>query len=348
MEGVHVNMQRLANSSLKRILAPLATACVVAGAITAVALARADAAPTNTAAPTISGTEREGQTLTASNGTWGGSPTTFAYQWQRCTNDGLSCGDIAGATEKTYTLATGDVTHAVRVIVTAGNADGKTAAPSDPTEAVSAKNGPTNSVKPALSGPAQVGEELSVTNGTWSPTPTAFGRQWQRCEDDGTACRNIVGATGSTYGVRTADVGHRLRARIAARTSGGVAYALSGTTGVIAGTPTGTTTTTVQGNRAPGITFISLKRVGARVFARFRVCDDRPGRVTIIERDNKARALAYTRRFTVIRAASCSTFSRSWIPAPRFRTKGRYVVTLRAQDTSRALSRIVSRSLVKR
>jgi len=340
---------RLANSTLKRIVAPLATVIVVAGAITTVALARANAAPTSTAAPTISGTEREGETLTAGNGTWGGSPTTFAYQWQRCANDGTACGDISGATEKTYALAAADVSHALRVIVTAGNADGKTAAPSQPTETVSAKGGPTNSVKPALSGTATVGEELSVTNGTWSPTPTAFGRQWQRCEDDGTACHNIVGATGATYGVRTADTGHRLRARVAARTSSGVAYAVSGTTGVVGGnTTTSTTTTTVHGNRAPGIVFISLKRRGVRVFARFRVCDDKLGRVTVIQRDLKARRLAYTRRFAVNRVASCSTFSRSWIPAPRFRTSGRYVVTLRAQDKSRALSRIVSRSLVKR
>jgi len=41
-------------------------------------------------------------------------------------------------------------------------------------------------------------------------------------------------------------------------------------------------------------------------------------------------------------------FARSWVPAPRLRTKGRYVVTLRALDTSNTLSRIVSRPLVKR
>jgi len=104
----------------------------------------------------------------------------------------------------------------------------------------------------------------------------------------------------------------------------------------------------VQGNHAPTVTFISLKRVGVRVFARFRVCDDGLGTITVIERDNKARALASQRRFRIARTVSCATFSRSWIPAPRFRTKGRYVVTLRAVDTSNALSRIVSRSLVRR
>jgi len=78
------------------------------------------------------------------------------------------------------------------------------------------------------------------------------------------------------------------------------------------------------------------------------VCDDGLGRITITERDSKARALSATRRFTIVRSLSCGTFSRSWIPAARFRTKGRYVVTLRASDTAHALSRLVSRSLVRR
>jgi hypothetical protein len=331
-----------------RVLAPV-FAALLASLVVSAALARGEAAPTNTAPPTITGTEREGSTLTANNGTWTNSPTSFTYQWQRCTSDGLSCGDIAGATEKTYVLVTGDVSHALRVIVTAVNADGRAAVPSDTTETVSAKGGPTNTVKPAVSGNMVVGEELSSTTGTWTPTPTSFTRQWQRCDTDGTACRNIAGATGRTYGVRVADVGHRLRVRVAARTSGGVAYAASNPASLIGGnTTTETTTTTVKGNKAPTIVFISLRRVGVRVFVRFRVCDDAVGRITIIQRDNKARALAFQRRLSVSLTASCGTFSRSWNPAARFRTSGRYVVTLRAVDKSGALSRIVSRSLVRR
>jgi len=148
---------------------------------------------------------------------------------------------------------------------------------------------------------------------------------------------------------RSADVDHRMRALVTAHSTGGVATTATSLSDVVASnTSTSTETTTVQGNRSPSILFVSLKRVGPRVFARFRVCDDGMGRLTIIARDVKARALSTTRRFTVRRALSCGTFSRTWRPAPRFRTHGRYIVTLRAADTSGGLSRIVSRSLVKR
>jgi hypothetical protein len=332
-------------------LVPFAVMIVACGVAGTVALARSAAAPQNTALPQISGTAKEGDTLTASNGTWSNTPTSFAYQWRRCASDGRACGDITGATNQTYAVAAADVGRTLRVVVTASNADGKDSATSAATDVVDSKSGPVNSVKPAVSGTATVGEELRVSRGTWSPTPTSFGFQWQRCTSTGTDCLNVAGAISSVYGVRTADVDHRMRALVTARTSAGRSTVASTPSSVVQGngtTTTNSTTTTVQGNKAPTIVFISLKRVGVRVFARSRICDDGLGRITVIERDNKARALASQRRFRISRTASCGTFSRSWIPAPRFRTKGRYVVTLRAVDTSSALSRIVSRSLVRR
>src|SRR5205085_772243 len=116
---------------------------------------------------------------------------------------------------------TGDVRRTLRVVVTAVNSDGRNSATSAPTEVVSSKNGPTNTVRPALSGAAVVGDTLHVTNGSWTPTATSFQRQWQRCASDGTACLNIPGATGQSYGIRTADAGHRLRALVTARNSSG-------------------------------------------------------------------------------------------------------------------------------
>lgn len=323
------------------------------GAVGVFASAAAAAPPQNTAVPATSGTAKEGSSLTSTAGTWSGSPTSFDYRWQRCASDGTGCGDITGATDKTYTPVSGDVLHTLRVVVTATNADGKAAASSEPTDVVASKNGPASTVKPAVTGQALVGEQLTVSNGSWSPAPTSFARQWQRCDADGTGCLTIDGATGRSYGVRSADVGHRLRALVTARTASGSAAVASNATALVQGqtttvTTTTTSTTTVPGNKAPAIRLMSLRRIGARVYARFRVCDDRTGRVTVIERDNKARTLSYQRRFAVALRGACGTYSRSWVPAARFRGQGRYAVTLRAVDKSGRLSRLVSRSLFVR
>src|SRR5262249_34992928 len=94
---------------------------VGSGVLAAGALA---AAPQNTNEPTINGKMMTGQTLTADKGEWSGNPADFNYQWQRCDNDGASCGDISGATSKTYKLTDADVGNTVRVQVKAMNSDG--------------------------------------------------------------------------------------------------------------------------------------------------------------------------------------------------------------------------------
>jgi hypothetical protein len=335
----------------------LALVALLAAGITGILAAVAGAAtPQNTSPPTISGTPKVGSTLTANDGTWANSPTSFTYQWQRCASDGRSCGDITAGTTKTYIPTTGDVGHALRVVVTGVNADGRSSATSAPTDPVDSANGPTNTVRPAVSGTAAVGETLRVSNGSWTPTPTSFSRQWQQCAADGTACLNIGGATGQTYGVRAGDAGHRLRALVTAHTASGQTTVASSMSGLVAGgttttvvtTTTTTTTTTTPGNRAPSVGFISLRVHGARAFARFRVCDDHVGRITIIERDSKARVLSVTHRFHVSLVNSCNVYSKSWILGRKFRTHGRYVASLRAVDAQGRLSLLRSRSITFR
>lgn len=316
-------------------------AALVLGATPGVAAA---APPENTAPPTLSGTAREGSTLTAARGTWTNSPTTYLYTWQRCESDGTDCANIQGATGSIYTVADADVGRTVRVLVTAVNADGRDSAPSDPTGVVSSRNGPTNTARPDVSGDATVGGQLEVSTGAWRPVPTSLVYQWQRCDTDGTNCLNVAGATGQTYGVRAADLGSRLRALVTAVTRAGErATAVSTSSGIVLSDDPPTTT-----NAAPTIRFVALRRVGVRVYARFRVCDDGMGRVTVVQRDRKTRVQGFTRRFAVRVAAGCGSFTRSWIPAQRFRTPGRHIVTLQAIDTSRKISRTVSKSLVRR
>src|ERR1700675_4965528 len=136
-----------------------------AALFTSAAAARTAAAPRNTSSPTITGTAREGNTLTAHNGGWANSPTSFAYQWQRCAPDGSGCSDITGATKQTYSLASADDDHTVRVNVTASNADGQSSASSPVTKLISSNSAPVNTAKPAISGTASVGQELAASTG---------------------------------------------------------------------------------------------------------------------------------------------------------------------------------------
>ena len=96
--------------------------------------------PVNSAAPSISGTAQEGETLTAAPGAWAYRPSSFAYQWERCDAAGTACISIAGATSAIYRAGAGDIGHALVVAVTATN-DGGTSAPTEsaPTAPVAAR-----------------------------------------------------------------------------------------------------------------------------------------------------------------------------------------------------------------
>lgn len=91
--------------------------------------------PASTAAPVISGLAKSGQTLTASPGSWSGSPTSFAYSWSRCGGSGSGCVGIA-ATDSRYTVTDGDVGSKLEVTVTATNDGGSAQGTGGPTAVV--------------------------------------------------------------------------------------------------------------------------------------------------------------------------------------------------------------------
>ena len=210
----------------------LAAAVLVPAALTA----KTASPPVNASPPTISGTARQGQTLTASSGAWSGAtPITFAYQWKRCNAAGASCANIASATSETYELVAADVTKTVRVEVTATNGDGNASSLSDPSGVVAdLGNAPANTKQPDPSGTPQDGSTISVDNGTWSGTqPITFTYQWQRCTATNSVCTDISGATSQTYKIVAADIGSKLRANVTATNAAGKGAASSNLTGVV-------------------------------------------------------------------------------------------------------------------
>ncbi len=125
------------------LFALLGAAALTVLAVAGFSDAAGTAGPPNTAVPKITGNAEEGQTLTATSGTWTSSSTlTYAYQWKRCDTQGNGCSNISGADSATYQLQASDVDHTVRVRVTATNSDGSAIADSDQSAVVKAKTAP--------------------------------------------------------------------------------------------------------------------------------------------------------------------------------------------------------------
>src|SRR5581483_10596540 len=111
--------KRMSIQRVVGVLGVVGVALALVAAQGAPSAVRAASPPQNAALPSITGTARQGQTLTASSGSWGGTtPITYVYEWQRCDKSGAACSAISGASSATYQLVAADVGHTVRVKVT--------------------------------------------------------------------------------------------------------------------------------------------------------------------------------------------------------------------------------------
>jgi len=83
---------------------------------------------------------------------------------------------------------------------------------------------------PKASGTVSFGSTLSATQGQWSGPTDTVSYQWLRCDDPGSRCAVIPGATGATYTVGSADEESRLRVDVDVSGPDGSSSAVSAAT----------------------------------------------------------------------------------------------------------------------
>lgn len=261
----------------------LALAAVTAVATLVASAQAATAPPSNTAAPQVSGTPRQGATFTAYPGTWTNSPTRYSYSWIRCDANANNCAGI-GIHRRQYTLTDNDVGHRFKVSVTASNAGGRATAVSSPTPTVAAAGStPNNVAKPTISGDPRDGAVVTAAPGTWTGTqPITYTYQWNRCDQTGAACGAIAGATASTYAVNASDVGHTLRVHVTAKNPKGSAGSDSNPSALVAPAKSGGAAVSVAAINLPDRLIVDAVkftpnpiRTRGAVIARFHVTDTR-------------------------------------------------------------------------
>jgi alpha-tubulin suppressor-like RCC1 family protein len=193
--------------------------------------------PTIEEPPVAYGTGLVGYTLTASTGAWSGEALSYAYQWERCGEEGGSCSSISGATANSYTLTESDVAHTIRVLVTATDGAGSTIGTWGPTAAIS-PTGLFDVSAPSISGRYELGRALSADPGIWTGAGAiTFSYQWKRCNEHGESCSSISGATESSYTSTGSDTGHTIEVVVTATGTSGSSNETSAPTPVIVSEP---------------------------------------------------------------------------------------------------------------
>lgn len=194
-------------------------------------------APVNTTLPTIAGETTDGQTLTATPGTWTGTAEIRTEPvWLRCSASGGQCASVATGDE--YALGRDDVGSTLRVRVRAINVADEASATSAPSALVLAR-APRSVRAPELdvtsaavvdAGPprtVRANATVTVTGDLWDGTADIDTTVvWERCAvppDDG--CAPIANATGRSYDLGASDAGTAVRAQVIATNAAGSAAA---------------------------------------------------------------------------------------------------------------------------
>lgn len=138
-------------------------------------------APVNVFKPTISGSPIVGVKMSVTNGTWGYSPVTYAYQWFDCRTAGgeccssppvVECSQIPGASNPTYTPTASDVGHPLAVKVFAINGSGSVESITTLTTAVQSSGTPHEGEAPPATAPRSTVEYGVPLSGSGLETMT--------------------------------------------------------------------------------------------------------------------------------------------------------------------------------
>ena len=162
---------------------------------------------TATPDPTVSGTAKIGQTLTASTGTWKPTPAKLTYQWLR---GGKA---ISGATKSSYKVLVDDAGAKLSVAVT-GSKDGYTTVTTT-SDATTAVSGAVTASTPKISGTAKVDSTLKASAGTLGAVrgeaglPVVPRRRRDRRRD-----RDQLQGDHAGFGQAALGAGHRLPRRL--------------------------------------------------------------------------------------------------------------------------------------
>jgi len=193
--------------------------------------------PTNSTVPVLTGVPRTGDTLSATTGSWTGSPTSYSYQWQRSLTSGGSFVDIAAATSSTYVVSEFDVGYYIKVSVTATNGIGASSATSSLETVAVIDIVPTNTAIPVITGTARTGATLTTSNGSWTSSPSAsttYTYQWKRASTASGIYADIASATSRTNVLTDSDIDKYMKvAVIATNSAGSSVVALSAATPVV-------------------------------------------------------------------------------------------------------------------
>jgi surface antigen len=154
------------------------------------------------AKPTVKGTVRVGEKLTAKSAAWAPAPVKLGYTWLR---NGKA---ITGATTSSYTLTAADLGKRIAVTVAGSKVEHLGAAITSEETAEVAVGVLSATPKPTISGTAKVGRKQTAKAGEWGPSDVKLTYQWRR---DG---KSIKGATKAAYTLTADDLGAKITVKV--------------------------------------------------------------------------------------------------------------------------------------